>query len=274
MDVLSLLKKIFGLEKKEKKKEKKNEEQERPGFFKGLLSFVNLIVMILAIRWIVFEIFMIPSGSMYPKLYVNDYVFVTKMDFGLRVPFRYDWLYGPILPDRRVITVFKDPDDTKYLIKRLVGLPKDKLVVYNDFILSLNGKKVTHRELSESEHKNLAEQMKQSEDSFVGFYEKFPDADKEHIILTFPGEVHPDEVDVEELRLGSESFEVPEDYLFFMGDNRHMSFDGRRFGYVSADRLVGRARFIILSCDQKLLMNAGCSPLSLRLNRLGNGLNF
>jgi len=255
-------------------KPKPKKEAERPGFLKGALSFVNLIVMILAIRWIIFEVFMIPSGSMYPKLYINDYVFVTKMDFGVRVPFMYKWVYGPVLPKRRAITVFKDPDDSKYLIKRLVGLPGDKLVVFNDFILSLNGEAVSHTPLSKEEHKELAASMKQGEDTFTGFYEKFPNADEPHIILTFPGEEAPADVDPNELAENSESFDVPDDYILFMGDNRHMSYDGRRFGYVSAERLVGRARFIILSCDQKLVMGAGCSPLSLRLNRLGNGLNF
>lgn len=257
---------------KSKKEDKKN-ETERPGFLKGALSFLNLIIMILAIRWIVFEVFMIPSGSMYPKLYINDYVFVTKMDFGVRVPFLYQWVYGPVLPERRAITVFKDPDDSKYLIKRLVGLPKDEIVVYNDFILSLNGEKVVHKQLSAQEHKEMAALMKQDEDSFTGFYETFP-GQEPHIILTFPGEDNPDDVDAEDIAENSETFEVPEDYLLFMGDNRHMSFDGRRFGYVEAKRLVGRARFIILSCEKKLVMGAGCSPLSLRLGRLGNGLSF
>jgi signal peptidase I len=255
------------------KSKKKQDETERPGFLKGALSFLNLIIMILAIRWIIFEVFMIPSGSMYPKLYINDYVFVTKMDFGVRVPFIYKWVYGPVLPERRAITVFKDPDDSKYLIKRLVGLPNDKLMIFNDFILSLNGEKVTHKQLSDEEHSEMALRMKQGEDTFTGFYETFP-GQEPHIILTFPGEENPDDVEPDELAENSESFEVPEDYLLFMGDNRHMSYDGRRFGYVSAERLVGRARFIILSCDQKLVMGAGCSPLSLRLNRLGNGLNF
>jgi len=255
------------------KSKKEVNKEERPGFIKGALSFLNLIIMILAIRWIVFEVFMIPSGSMYPKLYINDYVFVTKMDFGIRVPFMYKWVYGPVLPERRAITVFKDPDDSKYLIKRLVGLPKDKLVIFNDFILSLNGEKVTHTKLSDEEHKEMAVKMKQEEDSFTGFYEKFP-GEEPHIILTFPDEENPDDVDAEEIAANSESFDVPDDYLLFMGDNRHMSYDGRRFGYVPAARLVGRARFIILSCDQKLVMGAGCSPLSLRLNRMGNGLNF
>lgn len=256
------------------KKKNTEEPKERPGFLQGALGFINILIIVLAIRWIVFEIFMIPSGSMYPKLYVNDYVFVTKMDYGLRLPFTYNWIYGPLLPERESIMVFKDPDDTKYLIKRLVGVPGDELVVYNDFIVSLNGEPVVHTELTEEETKDLAEKMGKDEDSFVAFTEKFPGSEHEHIILTSPGEINPDEVDRADVLELSETFEVPEDYLLFMGDNRHMSFDGRRFGYVSAERLVGRARFVMLSCDTKLLLNVGCSPFSLRLNRLGNGLAF
>lgn len=252
------------------------ERKKRPGVLKGALSFVNLILLILIIRWIVFEIFLIPSGSMYPKLFINDYIVVSKVDFGLRIPFTQSWALGPVLPSRRAVVVFKDPDDTKYLIKRLVGLPEDKLEIVEDFIVSLNGKKVLHKEIVGVEKTKLAESMRRKEKQFSAFKEIFPGVAEEdaHVILTFSGVKNPAELPLDDYSERLESFEVPFGYILFMGDNRNNSYDGRRFGYVPAERLVGRARFIAISCEKNIIMNSGCNITSLRPDRLGNSLAF
>lgn len=251
-------------------------KKKRPGALKGALSFVNLIVIILAVRWIVFEIFLIPSGSMYPKLFVNDFIVVSKVDFGLRIPFTQTWAYGPKLPKRTAITVFKDPDDTKYLIKRLVGLPEDKLETIGDFIVSLNGEKVTHLKIEGKAKEDLALSMGRKVTSFDAYVEVFPGIKNEdsHTILTSPGELPPYEMADDEFSQSIESFEVPYGYLLFMGDHRNNSYDGRRFGYVEAERLVGRARFIALSCEENIIMGSGCNITTLRPDRLGNGIAY
>lgn len=251
-------------------------KKKRPGLFKGALSFVNLIILILVVRWIVFEVFLIPSGSMYPKLFVNDYIVVSKIDFGIRVPFTQTWAYGPKLPSRRAVVVFKDPDDSKYLIKRLVGLPEDKLEIIDDFIVTVNGKKVKHKEITGAEKTKLAASMGRGEKTFSAFKEIFPGVSEEeaHVVLTYADVVVPADLSDED-HLGTvESFEVPYGYILFMGDNRNNSYDGRRFGYIPAERLVGRARFIAISCETNIVMGSGCNITSLRPDRLGNGLAY
>lgn len=264
------------MSEKEEQQQTDLEHKKRPGLLKGSLSFVNLILMILVIRWIVFEIFLIPSGSMYPKLFVNDYIVVSKIDFGLRVPFTQKWAYGPKVPDRRAVTVFKDPDDSKYLIKRLVGLPRDQLEILGDFIVSVNGEGVVHKIIIGEEKTDLAESMEREESSFTAFKEIFPGVKEEdaHVILTYADASSPVSLSDEDFSQKVESFEVPPDYLLFMGDNRNKSYDGRRFGYVEAARLVGRARFIALSCRKNIVMNLGCNITSLRSDRLGKGLAY
>ncbi len=251
-------------------------KKKRPGLLSGSLSFINLIVLILLIRWIVFEVFLIPSGSMYPKLFINDYIIVSKVDFGLRIPFTQKWAYGPKVPSRRAVTVFKDPDDSKYLIKRLVGLPEDRIEIIGDFIVSVNGDKVSHKKIIGDEKTALAESMGREETEFTAFKEIFPGVAEEdaHTILTYPNADSPAMLSLDDYSLSIESFEVPYGYILFMGDNRNNSFDGRRFGYVEAKRLVGRARFIALSCQTNIVMNSGCNVMKLRPDRLGNGLAF
>ncbi len=251
-------------------------KKKRPGFLKGLLNFISLIVMILLIRWAIFEIFLIPSGSMYPKLFVNDYIVVSKIDFGLRIPFTQSWVYGPKLPLRRALIVFKDPDDSKYLVKRLVGLSEDKLKVVKDFIVSVNDKRVSHKKIIGEEKLELAKIMGRKEGEFTAFREIFPGIEEKnsHIILTHPNADSPAVLLEEDFLKNIETFKVPHGHVLFMGDNRNNSYDGRRFGYVDKERFVGRARFIALSCEKKIIMNSGCNILSLRINRLGNDIAF
>lgn len=216
-------------------------------------------------RWIVFEIFVIPSGSMYPKLYINDYIIVSKFDYGLRLPFTHQWLLGPYLPKRNSTAVFKSPDETKYYVKRLVGLPGDKLIIAGDFILSVNGKRYSHKKYSEKEKRILAENMSISIDSFEAFFEKGEGVFR--TILTDPGATSPETWTQEERLLKSESFEPPDGYILFMGDNRHQSYDGRRFGYIEAAKLVGQPRLIGLSCQAEIF-EEGCSLSNLRTDRI------
>lgn len=239
--------------------------KKRPGLLKGLLSFVYLALIVLSVRWLVFEVFVIPSGSMYPKLYVNDYLIVSKFDFGLRIPFTKIWALGPYPSKRNSIVVFLSRDESKYYIKRLVGLPGDELVIAGDFIIELNGEKLEHELFSDDEKKTLSNKMGFPLGTFEAFREKGKDF--ERVILVNEGEKPPSEWGEEKLEMMSESFSPPPGYILFMGDNRHQSHDGRIFGYMEQEKLIGLSRFVGLSCETKVL-GAGCDPTALRTERI------
>ena len=239
--------------------------KKRPGLLKGILSFVYLALIVLSVRWLVFEVFVIPSGSMYPKLYVNDYLIVSKFDFGLRIPFTKVWALGPYPSKRNSIVVFLSRDESKYYIKRLVGLPGDELIIAGDFIIEVNGEKVEHEIFSNDEKRTLSKKMGFPMETFEAFKEKGKDF--ERVILVDAGEKAPSEWNKEKLELMSESFSPPPGYILFMGDNRHQSHDGRMFGYMEQEKLIGLSRFIGLSCESKVL-GAGCDPTDLRTERI------
>src|SRR5687768_52182 len=97
-------------------------------FGEGLGSFTLAVLAILAFRWLLFEPYVIPSGSMIPTLLVHDHILVNKLAYGVRVPFTSKWLIKTADPKRGDIVVFRAVDDQGYfMIKRVVGVPGDTI---------------------------------------------------------------------------------------------------------------------------------------------------
>jgi signal peptidase I len=111
---------------------------------KGLLreyteSVVVAVVVALLIRGFVVEAFQIPSGSMVPTLLVGDHIFVSKLAYGLRVPFTRLHLVRFGVPRRGDVVVFENPrDGSKDFVKRVVGLPGD-VVEIREQVVYVNG---------------------------------------------------------------------------------------------------------------------------------------
>ena len=112
-----------------------------------------VLFLVLVFRSSILEPFRIPSGSMIPSLLSGDFVLVNKMAYGLKIPFS-DWLSEPVYlfgkspPERGDVIVFKYPKDQSVnYIKRVVGLPGDKIKVKNKKLF-INGAEVVGIEIS------------------------------------------------------------------------------------------------------------------------------
>jgi signal peptidase I len=112
-----------------------------PLTWRNTISWLVLIACVLVIRWIWFEPYTIPSGSMEPTLHGDprilrgDRVFIDKVRFGLRVPFMDARFIKGKSPERWDIVVFHSPDPKALhpiLIKRVVGLPGERIHVGED----------------------------------------------------------------------------------------------------------------------------------------------
>ena len=121
-----------------------------------LRTVIYAVLIALAIRVTAFEPFSIPSGSMVPTLLVGDYLFVSKYAYGYS---RYSLPFGlPLIPSDRVlftepergdVAVFKLPrDNSTDFIKRVIGLPGDRIQVQNG-ILHINGQPAERKKIED-----------------------------------------------------------------------------------------------------------------------------
>jgi signal peptidase I len=230
--------------------ELKNDNPEAKSNFKtwaieNLRSLVIALAVVFAIRSSIVEPFKIPSGSMIPTLFIGDFILVNKFAYGLKVPYS-EWLLDePIYifkrepPKRGDIIVFKFPkDESMYYIKRVVGIPGDKVEIKNKQIY-INDEIVKRTPMSPEEVQSF---FKENDDprytpsDFQLFYESL--GEKPHKVM------------IQNHSYGDEDrgpFRIPEDQLFVMGDNRDYSNDSRFWGTVPYKNVKGRAFLIVLS---------------------------
>lgn len=202
-------------------------------------ALVVCIAAVVVIRSFIFEPFKIPSSSMVPSLRIGDYIFVSKFDFGLSIPFTKIELIRWSAPKRGDVIVFLYPkDESLHYVKRVVGVPGDKLE-FKGRKLFINGLELKEEAVTDPAIlKTLADGR---EDDGEIFRETL--GDRVHWVRFLPRP----EAGFSE---ATQTEVVPPDRFFVVGDNRDQSYDSRSWGYVARENIKGRARIIWLSLDQ------------------------
>jgi len=96
--------------------------------FSFAVSMAVLIFFVFAFKQSILDANNIPSGSMIPTLKIGDYLFVNKMRYSLRIPFT-EFEVARIDDPRRgdVITFIPPTDPEKHYVKRVMGIPGDRI---------------------------------------------------------------------------------------------------------------------------------------------------
>lgn len=230
----------------------------------GIMETVKTVVYALLIagifRTLFFQPFWIPSGSMKDTLLVGDFLFVNKMAYGYSqysCPFSICPIPGRILasdPERGDIVVFRHPVNGSDFIKRLIGVPGDR-VQFRDGQLYLNGEAVP-TERAGTFDEEFARQGP------IGSFPRCSNApvgqggvcEKEKFVETLPGGVSHSILNIDQsFGDNTPEFTVPAGEFFFVGDNRDNSQDSRYaqsvggVGFVPFENLIGRADRVIFS---------------------------
>jgi signal peptidase I len=203
----------------------------------GLIFASIFGLLVLVARTFFFQPFQIPSGAMMPTLLVGDYMLVSKYSYGYTrysLPFSAPLLSGRVFasePRRGDVVVFRLPKNDVDYVKRLVGLPGERIQMI-DGVLQINGQPIKHERI----------------DDFVG---------DDGVRVKRYRETLPNGVVYTTLDLADKGFydntqiyTVPPGHYFMLGDNLDNSTDSRmlsQVGYVPLENLIGRAEVVYFS---------------------------
>ncbi len=234
-----------------------------------------VIAFVLILRSFLWEPFQIPSGSMMPTLLDGDFILVNKFNYGLRDPVVRNKFFEVGLPERGDVVVFKYPRDPKIdYIKRVIGLPGDRIIYRNKSIYIKPACLESDAKCPEFEQ--VVQNFRKETDTPDGSYGLSRHTsimpNKTHDILidnqTLPRTQHY----YQQAGTQRDEFVVPEGHYYVMGDNRDNSLDGRFWGFVPEENLVGEAIAIWMSFDFDRDENSLLPkwvPTNVRFSRLG-----
>ena len=226
---------------------------------------ILLFVFAVLLRTLVVTPFVIPSGSMLPRLMIGEYLFVSKWPYGFSrysLPFMAPGVQGRLLggePERGDVVVFRYPGSEDDWVKRLIGLPGDTIQMRGGQLI-LNGKPVPKVRIADY----LMERTPNSPCRYVVRQAALP-------TVTEHGRTYCRYARFRETLPGGRSYEVldqwrgegddtavytvPAGDYFMMGDNRDDSADSRYpqsregVGFLPRDYLIGRALIVFFSTD-------------------------
>ena len=246
-----------------------------PGTVDYARSFFPVAFIVLLVRAFIFEPFRIPSDSMMPTLLDGDFIVVSKYSYGLRWPVLNEKFLQTGTPQRGDVVVFRYPPNPNVnYIKRLVGLPGDRVEVHDDHLV-INGEPIPFQDagkFNDGCYANVGLATERlGEHTHQVMHCRSPDRMHSPAELVFNGrQVPPMACERKKLAEGGGGYicldsppedgadlgnyvsqVVPAGKYLMIGDNRDNSEDGRIWGFVPDENLVGKATRIWFNFDSQ-----------------------
>ncbi len=179
-----------------------------------LLPALSAAFVVLVARSSFADHYVVPSGSMLPTVELADHVVVNKLAYGVRLPLASWYLARFGGPERGDVVVLDAPDTGIVLLKRVVGLPGDRVEVRGKQVV------VNDQPVPLEEH---------------GLFALETLGKSQHVLDLDDG--------------GGPDFgpaTLPVDGYLVLGDHRGNSRDGRYFGLVKRDGILGRVEGVVV----------------------------
>jgi signal peptidase I len=193
----------------------------------SMQSLMGTVVIAIFVITFIVQAFQIPSESMENTLLVGDYLLVNKLCYGGHGFGDHVMPYQKIA--RGDVIVFHYPvDPQQHFVKRVIGLPGDRLRMVNKRVL-IDGKPLDEPYVRFIEPRNNL------------FRDDFPRVD-----IAAPRLAGDWWLQMNKLVVDGQLI-IPEGHYFVMGDNRDNSDDSRYWGFVPQENIIGRPLVIYWS---------------------------
>lgn len=200
-------------------------------------TIAGALLLAFLIRKMVFEPFAIEGPSMEPTLLNGDRVIVANFPFGVFLPLTTEALVTWGMPEPGDVVIVSSPADNVDIIKRVIGLPGDRIEVRDDEVFR-NGESIRRRTMGpcREDQASAAIECEWVEEGIGDVVWR---------------------TSYSEGLIGTDSMPpmiVPDGHIFVLGDHRDRSNDSRnpRVGMIPISRVRGRALAIYWSNDQRI----------------------
>jgi signal peptidase I len=157
-----------------------------------LISVIIALLIIIPLRYFVIQPFYVKGAAMEPTFFDNDYLLINEISYRFKKPERGD------------VVIFRYPENpSQYFLKRIVGLPEEKIQIKNGDVYIYNTQNPNSFKLNET-------------------------------YLQPETKTYTENEEIVNLR---------NDEYYVLGDNRKTSNDSRKFGPVNNNFFIGKFWF-------------------------------
>jgi len=192
----------------EEKPEEEKSEKNKASFFFELIKIVFFsLLIIIPIRTFLFQPFFVQGASMEPNFYDGEYLIINEFGYKKTVVGTGDYEIFTANPHKELqrgdVVVFRYPNNPdEYFIKRIVGLPEEKIEIQEGRVLVYNDENPGGKYLDEKKYLPSVAQRTEC--------------------------------------VGNCVFDLEDDEYIVLGDNRSHSSDSRRWGVLNEDFVIGK----------------------------------